>query len=144
MAVLAVTLGAALWLAGVFTESRTLHVLYAPVCHQAAERSLSLAGGHLAVCARCTGLYLGGVLGLLSGAVASSWMRRTPRWLFFAAVAPTALDALASLLGLPSLANFPRFLLAIPAGAVCGWFLAMAVGDLVCMLRPEGTTRPRS
>lgn len=39
--------------------------LYEPVCHQLAERSYSLAGHPLGVCARCLGLYAGGLFGLL-------------------------------------------------------------------------------
>src|SRR5512132_564232 len=32
---------------------------FSHVCHQAADRSLFVAGSQLAVCARCTGLYFG-------------------------------------------------------------------------------------
>ena len=33
------------------------------VCHQRPERSIALFGGHVAVCARCLGLYLGAAIG---------------------------------------------------------------------------------
>lgn len=42
-----------------------VYALYTSVCHQTAERSFNLAGYPFAVCARCTGLYLGFWLGLL-------------------------------------------------------------------------------
>jgi hypothetical protein len=37
------------------------------VCHQQPERSISLFGGHVAVCARCLGIYLGATLGAAAG-----------------------------------------------------------------------------
>ncbi len=42
-----------------------LYSLFAIVCHQQPERSLWLAGSPLAVCARCSGIYFGALLGLL-------------------------------------------------------------------------------
>ncbi len=42
-----------------------LYFVFSFVCHQQPERSLWLAGLPLAVCARCAGIYLGGLLGLL-------------------------------------------------------------------------------
>lgn len=117
-----------------------LRLVYAPVCHQIPERTLPFAGGAMAVCARCAGLYLGGIIGLISGAAGSAWARRTPVWLLVAAAAPTVIDALASFFGLWGLANLPRFLLAVPTGAVCGWFLAIGVGDLAGMVRRRKRT----
>src|SRR5262245_28340583 len=36
------------------------------VCHQRPERSFYLAGAQLPVCARCLGLYVGGLLGAIT------------------------------------------------------------------------------
>lgn len=36
---------------------------FALVCHQHPERSLEIFGGHVAVCARCLGIYLGAAIG---------------------------------------------------------------------------------
>lgn len=44
-----------------------LYMLFAPLCHQLRERSFLLLGFPLAVCARCTGIYLGVWLGMLGG-----------------------------------------------------------------------------
>lgn len=142
-AVLAVSVLAMLFLAGSIAAPAAaetgsaagwvLRLVYAPVCHQLPERTLPFAGGAMAVCARCAGLYVGGILGLFIGAAGLAWARRTPVWLLFVAAAPTVIDALASFCGLGGLANFPRFLLSIPTGAVCGWFLAIGVGDLAGM-----------
>jgi uncharacterized membrane protein len=103
---------------------------YGSTCHQRAERSMTVGGGRQAVCARCAGLYLGGLLGLGACAAAMTrpwWPRR--RW-FALVVVPSAVDALAGWLGWPALDNLPRLVLAVPAGCFAGVFLAIGVADL--------------
>ena len=39
-----------------------IHSLYQPACHQLAERSFTLNGIPLSICARCSGIYLAGFL----------------------------------------------------------------------------------
>jgi len=68
----AVTLAATAYCAGIvlapWLEHRGsaagswLRLAFAPTCHQQPDRCLDLGGGRLAVCARCSGLYAGGVL----------------------------------------------------------------------------------
>ncbi|HVS14574.1 MAG TPA: DUF2085 domain-containing protein, partial [Thermoanaerobaculia bacterium] len=68
--------GVALWLGAVLlaplaagADWRVAPWLYAAfhlVCHQIPERSFFLGEHALAVCHRCTGLYAGGLLGLLA------------------------------------------------------------------------------
>ncbi len=151
LVLMAATAGATLFVAGTFLApwldqagsawGAMLRLLYAPACHQIAERSLVVVQGHTqAVCARCSGLYLGGVAGLVAGAWLWLGAGRRPRpiWLVLA-LAPTVADALAGWICLPSLSNVPRLLLAAPAGAVAGMFLASALADLVSY---EPTERP--
>jgi len=107
-----------------------LRLAFAPLCHQLAERSLDLGSGPLAVCARCSGLYYGGVIGLFAGAVlAACGTRPRTAWLMWAA-APTLIDAVLPWLGIPNLPNVPRMLLAVPPGVMGGWFLAVGLTDL--------------
>jgi len=107
---------------------------YGPLCHQLAGRSVELAGEPLAVCARCTGLYFGGLLGLV-GAVLAGWGVRSPGprriWLLWALL-PTALDAVLKILG-----NVPRMGVALPAGLALGAFLGIGLNDLGRMMRPD-------
>ncbi|MCP3978446.1 MAG: DUF2085 domain-containing protein [bacterium] len=124
-----------------------LQSVYAPVCHQMPSRSLELGQGNLAVCARCTGLYLGGVAGLFVGGVFLVGRGRRLHALWLAvALAPTLLDAATPWLGMSGLANVPRLVLALPAGLVAGLLLALALGDLYksFALSPEAFTRQGS
>ncbi len=119
-----------------------LRLLYAPVCHQLPDRCLAPGGLPAAACARCTGLYLGGALGLLAFGLLRVRVRRT--W-FFAAVAPTLADVAAPLLGLPGLSSLPRFVASVPTGAVLGLFLGVALADVVALAaerRRQRTTSP--
>jgi len=107
-----------------------LYLVYAPLCHQLTERSLSLGGEPLAVCARCSGLYLGGAAGLLfAGLWALGRLQPRPRWLWIALLL-TAIDVLLPRIGLTGLPELPRLVLAWPVGFLAGWFLALGIADL--------------
>jgi uncharacterized membrane protein len=120
-----------------------LRLAYAPLCHQSAERSIAVGSSTQAVCARCAGLYVGAAGGLFAAAALLRAGRLRPRasWLAWA-VAPSALDFLAGLAGLPALPEVPRLLLALPAGALAGAFLAVGLADLVSFRRERGPRDP--
>lgn len=111
---------------------------YAPACHQSPERSFEIGGETQSVCARCAGLYWGGVAGLFGAAwwVVGRSRRLRPAWLLWAA-APTAVDAALPWIGLSGLPGLPRHLLAWPLGFVAGLFLAVGVADLALSLQSE-------
>ena len=108
-----------------------LRFVYQPVCHQMPERCLTVAGQTAAVCARCTGLYLGGTLGLLMTAVLHGRLRPPSRVWLVIALAPSLLDFASGFVGGPSLPNVARLLVAIPAGLMLGWFLGEGLSDLL-------------
>jgi uncharacterized membrane protein len=118
-----------------------LRLLYAPLCHQIDSRSVHPDAGALAVCARCTGLYVGGLAGLILAALLVVGRGRDPRptW-FFLAIAPSVIDALLPRIGLPGLPNVPRLLLALPAGLAAGLFLSIGIYD---MFKSKKTIRSR-
>ncbi len=104
------------------------------ICHQRPERSFFIDGQQLPVCARCTGLYLSGVIGLMAWLmlkIARQWRpitidpRRAARTLVMAAV-PTGLSLAAGLLGVWDGVNLTRALLAVPLGAAAGAIVAAA------------------
>jgi uncharacterized membrane protein len=118
-----------------------LYELYDPVCHQQAERSFHFFGHQAAVCHRCLGLYLGGLLSLL---VVPRWSRLMtvlldhPR-LILAFVFPMGLDWLLFDFNVPASRFVTGFLASIPVGA----FAWAALAELTSRprrhpLQPEG------
>jgi uncharacterized membrane protein len=118
-----------------------IRLAYLPLCHQIPDRCLHIGPGPIAVCARCQGLYLGGVLGLWLATATSGRIRLRPVWLFIT-VSPHLVDLALGLVGLPNAANWPRLAMAIPTGLVCGLLLAEGIVDLVRM-GLERKTLPR-
>lgn len=81
---------------GEFLQSSSgfVYQFFGRVCHQFDERSFHLDGQKLAVCARCSSIYFGFFLGLLSVPIFRRLraMPFPPRWILFAAVLPMLLD----------------------------------------------------
>ncbi len=83
-------------------EAAFIYLFFAPICHQHPERSFFFLGHTLAVCHRCTGIYFGLFLGLMSPRaisrlVSSPLVRRV--WVI-AAAAPMMLDVVLPYLGI--------------------------------------------
>lgn len=139
--VIVVSALAVVWTAGIFVVpwlgdgAAPARLLYAPVCHQLPERCLTIAAQPATVCARCTGLYLGGTLGLLVVAAAGLTLRRSRLTWLMVASAPSVIDVVAGFVGLGGLSNAPRLLVAVPAGVVLGLLLGEAVIDLAQSIR---------
>src|SRR3990170_3560751 len=104
LAFLVTTMAHLLWLGGIllapYLRSRSspwsglAYAVYSPVCHQVAGRSLRCFGEPLAVCTRCTGIYLGFLLGLGLYPFLRGWRRLSlpaPRIFFFVS-GPIVLD----------------------------------------------------
>ena len=106
------------------------------VCHQRPDRSFYLAGAQLPVCARCLGLYVGGLLGAIAWVIAagpgtarSDRVQRVLqptvlRWVVACAALPTVVTVITASFGWWDPANAPRALLAVPLG--------IAIGGVVC------------
>ena len=105
-----------------------LYGIFAPVCHQIADRSFHLAGHPLAVCHRCFGFYIGFTLGL----VVLPWLRPARDWLLekprrvLLFLSPTAIDWL-----LPMNTPASRFLTGGLAAAAIAVLVWAAVGQIV-------------
>lgn len=94
-----------------------VYAIGALVCHQKPERSFHLWTAQLPVCARCTGIYVGAVLGLVlrSG--------RTSRTLLIAAVVPTAATLVFEWTTGIMPSNAIRFAAGLPLGMVVSWLV---------------------
>ncbi len=117
---------------GYVTLSYVLYMVFHAVCHQIAERSFHVAGYALAVCARCTGIYVGFVLGALFYPLMRSLkIRETPArvWLFVAAL-PTAADFTLGVLGVWGNTHLSRSLTGALLGAAAAFFVVPGAVDL--------------
>lgn len=119
--------------------SAAIYLAGSLVCHQLPERSFAYGGVQLPVCARCLGLYVGGLLGALIWAILtatrSTGLRAARRSTFRAALivaaVPTLLSVAAGAAGVWDGSNVTRALLALPLGAViAATVTAVALGDL--------------
>lgn len=108
--------------------SAAVYALGSLVCHQRPERSFHLAGAQLPVCARCTGLYVSGALG-----VVFAWWRRRPagaaRWSswrvpLLISAAPTVVTLAVEWWWPSATSKTVRAIAAVPAGVVAGLLLA--------------------
>lgn len=80
---------------------------FSMICHGIPERSLRIADHLLPVCARCTGIYLGGILSALAALLLR--VRSASLALGIALMSPLAIDGTAQALGLWATGNPARF-----------------------------------
>lgn len=135
-----ITAAACSWAAALFLSpvlhasfpllSRSLDLIGSVVCHQRDERSFHLGGERLAVCGRCTGLYVAGALGALIGWLGRARIPSNTRAVLLVAVLPTIATIAIEWIGLANPGNAGRALAALPLGAASGWLF-------VRMLRVE-------
>lgn len=101
------------------TLSSLLHYTYGRVCHQIDARSFHIDGYSLAVCARCSGIYLGYFLGLMVYPIKNSLSRTElpHRFWLIAALVPVAVDVAGGYLGVFENTLATRLLTGLIAGA---------------------------
>jgi len=122
--------------------SEVFYQFFHAVCHQMPERSFQIAGYPLAVCARCTGLYVGGLLGVAAYPMVRPLTRTdAPErvWLVLA-VLPTTVDFALGFFGIWENTHWSRFLTALLAGAGAAFYIVPGLVDLglARVRRPEG------
>jgi uncharacterized membrane protein len=116
------------------------------VCHQIPARSFYVMGHPLAVCARCTGIYVG----LAAGVIIYPLVRpirkiETPRrlWLLLA-LAPMTIDFSLTFLGIWQNTHLSRFLTGALFGAVTSLYIVPGLIDLARILGAYFTERRRT
>lgn len=116
--------------------SAGVYVTGSLVCHQRPERSFSLWGVQMPVCARCAGLYLGGAFGvLIAGARrrrgVDAGRARLARWIVLATAVPTGITVIGEWAGWFAPAGEWRALTGVPLGAAVTWVASLAIrGEL--------------
>jgi uncharacterized membrane protein len=114
-----------------------LYAVFSPTCHQLESRCLRLFGYPLAVCARCSGIYLGFLAGSLILAVSRPRSRLVlpPTRILAAATLPIGLDTLGNLLALWDTPSALRLGLGIAWGLTLPFYFIPAVADALSGLR---------
>jgi len=109
------------------------YFFFSPICHQESERCFVVAGTALAVCQRCTGIYLGLFLGSF---FPGHWLslatepERRRAWVA-AATFPLILDACLPLLNLWESTPASRFISGIIFGTMASGLLVSAISGLL-------------
>jgi uncharacterized membrane protein len=110
----------------------SLYQAFSHLCHQQPDRSFFVVGHPLAVCARCTGVYVGIALTTLLYPLLTSLRRTDPparKWLFIAA-APLAIDFGLGLLGIWENTHSSRFLSGALFGGAVVFYVMPALVEL--------------
>jgi uncharacterized membrane protein len=117
-------LGAVAWVAVLFLAPALLFPVGQFICHQRPERSFFVHGQQLAVCARCTGLYLGAAIGApLALMTAASLVSSRARMVLLVAALPTAVTWSLEFARIAPFSNTTRFILAVPLGLAAAWLV---------------------
>lgn len=115
----------------------TIYHAFSYACHQLPERSFYLAGYPYAVCARCTGLYVGFAAAALVYPLVRPLSRTdTParRWLLLSAM-PLAIDVGLDLLGIWKNTHVSRLVTGLLLGAVAAFYVIPGLIDLLRVVR---------
>jgi uncharacterized membrane protein len=136
--------GAVLWMALIFLApwlagrgaagaARIIYAVFAPVCHQLADRCFVLDGHPLAVCGRCLGVYAGFLAGLCLYPFVRGFSRPDlPRARTFVLLTlPLALDGTAGVLGIWKSPIGLRFGTGVLWGAILPFYFVAGLADLV-------------
>lgn len=116
-----------------------LYSLFYGFCHQLPERSFFLFGNKLAVCARCTGIYVGFFAGSLLYFLSQTRIR--PRVLLIAGL-PLVLDGGTQLIGLRMSNNILRVSTGLLAGFAAGVYLFPVAAGLVGNILKHKSGKP--
>jgi uncharacterized membrane protein len=126
--------------------SFVVYEAFSHLCHQIPERSFHIAGYPLAVCARCTGLYVG-FAAIVSCYPLLTSLRRTDtperKWLFIAA-APLGIDFALGFLGIWENNHLSRVLTGALLGGVSVFFIIPGLVQLSLYQRMFGPKSPET
>jgi uncharacterized membrane protein len=118
------------------------------VCHQLPERSLYWGPVQFAVCARCTGIYMGAALAAVAAAGAGgarmAAVKPYVRLMLIAGAVPTAVTLAAEWLGVWLPSHAARLAAGVPFGAAVMITIAIAVNSRGWPNPPDAPRRRRT
>ncbi len=121
---------------GLHSFADSVYNFYGYICHQMPSRSFHLVAHKFAVCSRCSGVYFGLLLGLLTYPLFRS-MDETepfPRFWLFLAMIPMGLDWALDLFGILENTHVTRFISGLILGFACAVFIVPALVELSEMI----------
>ncbi len=119
--------------AGYFKEAELVYLLFSPFCHQLTERSFHIFSAQLALCARCTGIWAGLLLGTLFFIF---FKPEISSWLLLP-VLVMIIDGIFNAVSGFSTPAFLRFFFGAGFGFSGGWILARGFYELEENLKRE-------
>ena len=140
-------MGALLWCAGFILApflvgmnpefAHGLYAFYGKICHQLDDRSLHVAGNPLAVCARCSSVYCGFLVGSVIVMLFRTSLPSSLRLMAITAMAPMVLDVIAGFLGISSPSMVSKILTGSWFGLLSSFFLIPMMQGAVEELRSK-------
>jgi uncharacterized membrane protein len=140
----------AIWMASIVAPtllpgiSAPIYTFFSYICHQMPERSLYLAGGQMAVCSRCFGVYFGLLVGVL---VYPAWRsldetEPIPRvWLFLSLI-PITIDWALTVFGIWENTHVSRVVTGVILGFACSTYIIPALVEIIRNI--TSSRRPRT
>lgn len=107
------------------TSSGIIYYFFSKVCHQSPERSFMICDKQFAVCARCTGIYTGFLLGVLIFPIIKVFKKnfQISRKFFLIMIIPLLIDVLISFSGFWQNTYLSRYI----TGLISGSFTALLI-----------------
>lgn len=104
-----------------------LRLVFRVLCHGIPTRSLELFGTPMPLCARCTGIYLGLLAGLIAFFILPRIQERMLRIAMYVAVLPMAVDGITQMTTLRESTNGLRIVTGFVAAIVFGIWILEAI-----------------
>ena len=108
--------------------------IYSLVCHQEATKSFFISGNKLEVCARCTGIYTGGLLFSIIALFISRLKVRSKKWLVLSFI-PMSVDVLLYSAGIYDYSRWIAFTTGVILGSVSILYIFTGINDYFLELK---------